>query len=677
MTETTVATLHARLELLEYEFLGVDFDIKTNNFLLKLRSLTRKIEEAAAGGNRVNINGELYMESYRQMSPNCFDFFKSLQDCEWKQKNNAYRVGATDSNVATIYDAWPRDRVIFASKEARDTFFNLLRRWHGGGDIIAKIARFKIEGVMPELPAGWTERTDRPLSPYQRAAAAVSIGEEAFAYHMDRGVGKTGTAVQRVNVEAMMTFDGRLSGGAKRPDGKRMMRVLVVCPRQVRLNWQREFTKFATVPGKVSIIKGQLHDRVKQLAEAITADNDAMFSAAIISYDSLTRTLDQIMLVPWDLVITDEAQYFKDPRTNRTKAMLQLRDVCSRRLSLTGSPIGNSVMDLWSQMEFLGHGASGFTSFKTFKDFHGEYTKAINNSGVGVAKLIGLKNIPLLQQRLARMSFSISKEDAGLNLPDKVYSIEEIEMTPYQADLYKRMQDELAIEIEDKLSGDVVDEVTISNVLVQLLRLSQITCGFIAFDAIVDEDTGEVTRPKRIEKISPQNPRVEQVIEMLQDRDPKSKTIIWCSFVYSIKELSEALTAANIGHVTYYGGTKDADRDNNVDKFNNDPECKVIIANPQTAGEGLNLIGYNLADEANSDTYCDLEIFYSNNWSYLQRAQAEDRAHRRGTRMPVQIIDLVAPGTIDEEILDRLTSKKDVAMTVSDLRDTLRRVLDK
>lgn len=663
-----------RLSLEPHDYVGVTYDEAHRRFYMRSRSITTDVAEAPPQPARYNIRGEVWYDSWKQPSLEASSFFSRdiLPECEWNDKHSAYRVEATDVSVQALDEYWPRERIIFGSRSAEMAFYRILARFRRGASIAEAIARFKLESVVPQLPTCWTEKTE--LSPYQRAAASISIGEEAFAYFMDRGTGKTATSVQRVNVEAAMINEGRLSGGGKRRDGGRMMRVLVICPAQVRLNWQREFAKFSSRRGKCLVIRGGLPLRIRTLAEAVMPEDGHDFSVAVIGYDSVPRTIDHLSVVPWDLIVCDESHYFKDPRTNRFEALTQLRSVSARRLILTGTPIGNTVMDLWAQLEFINEGSSGFTSLKSFKNFHGEYVRS-ENGAVGVARLVGLKNIPLLQDRLSRLSFSVTKEEAGLNLPDKVYSTHEIEMTAYQADVYRRVSQELAIEIEDKLSGEVVDEMTVSNILVKLLRLAQITSGFISYDAVYEMETGELVRPKRVEEISSDNPKLAATVELIEQQDPKAKTIVWCCFVHNIERISKELSVRGIKHVTYYGGTPQSERDSNVDAFNNDPDTRVIVCNPQTAAEGLNLLGYDTARSEASDTYCDLEIFYSCNWSAIQRAQAEDRAHRRGTRMPIQIVDLVVPGSIDEEILDRLESKKDVAMTVTELRDTLRRLV--
>lgn len=661
------------LDLQEQDRLGIAIGRTTDKegeehtrFLIRARSLTRDRSKARPGTGRYVIAGEEYFDYWEEPSADACRFTSRLPECSYVKAQDRWSAACTDTTAVVITRAWGYDRLVFADDDVRSVFDSLLSSFQEGETVAERTAAFKLEGRVPPVPPTWTERTDAQLSPYQRAAATLSLSRSSFALFMDRGTGKTCCAIQAVNVEAA---DARRDG--------RTLKVLVVCPQQVRLNWQREFTKFSWLPGRVTTVRGAQWTRVERLAEIVRPDGVSAFSVAVIGYESLVRTMEYVKLVDWDVVICDESHYFKESRTQRFKAMKALRGCSRRRLILTGTPIGNSPMDLWSQLEFLYEGASGFSSFKAFRQFYGVYEKT-DKRWQGVEKLIGLQNVPLLQERLARLSFSVTKKEAGLQLPDKVYGVREVQMTPYQQDFYNRLQEQLAVEIEDQLSKAVVDQVTINNVLTMLLRLAQVTSGFVTFDAKVDTDTGVEVQPKRIQELSTVNPKVEELKRLLtEDRDPRAKTIVWCTFVHNIKRVSEELTAMGIRHGCYYGATREADRDAIVDAFNCEPDFKVIVCNAQTAGEGLNLLGYDTRDPERSHTFCDMEVFFSSNWSAIQRGQAEDRAHRRGTRMPVQVVDLIVPGTIDEDILDRVTSKRDMADTVADLRDVLSRILSR
>lgn len=582
-------------------------------------------------------------------------------------KNNQWRAGATDFTALLIHKCWPANQIKFASEEAQTLYQYLLMRFHVQHQRAAMQAAFKLSNVLPERPNDWIVHKERPLSPHQETAVQFCLEQEACALFMDKGTGKTATAIQRFCMEAIRY----------NRETQKMYRVLIVCPQQVCMNWSIEIDRFAITSGKRVVIRGTALDRLKAITHAMATEEDCDFSAMIVPYDSFVASAQFFQAIEFDLCILDESHHIKSPRTERWKALREFRDKCKRKMILTASPIGNNPMDLWTQLEFLGSGLSGFQTFEAFRKFHGEW-EDVGGQHTGVSKLVAMKNVPLLQERLSRLAFTITKKDANLQLPDKVYDIHEIEMTPRQRKVYEKVASELAVEIEDKLSGET-DEMTIRHVLTALLRLVQVTSGFITIDAKYNDD-GDVSQPKNVKQIDGiyDNPKINAVIELLKDpeRDPLGKTIIWAIYREDIRAISQRLQEEKIEHGLYYGAVSIKDRDAVVDRFNKDPNCRVIICNPQSAGEGLNLLGYDYTKEEESTTYCDHEIFFSCNWSAILRGQAEDRAHRRGTRMPVRITDLTVPGTIDEEIRSRVQAKIEMANSITDVKSILSRVLN-
>lgn len=647
----------------------------SRRFILTPRSITSNAAEkrASSACGRYVIHGVEHWDHWIPPTKEAIESLQRLPECKRRKNRDESVAECTDFNAIMLHRMWG-DRII-GSDEALAVLRDLVAQWGEGDAIALATARFKKDRALPKLPKVWAERADAPLADYQRAAVAISLmSRDGFALHMDRGTGKTPCAVQRVNVEAAMVKAGLLDGGANHES--RMLRVLVVCPPQVRLNWQREFDRFSTTRGRVSVIRGGLPERVGQLAEMIRPETGLNFSVSIIGYDTGVRTVDYLRICPWDLMITDESQFYKDPNTKRWKEFIsRIRDAARRRLSLTGSPIGNSPLDLWPQLEFLREGGSGFVHHKEFRNFHGQFEKV--TGAQGVEKLTGLRRVPMLQERLARMTFSVTKDEAGLKLPPKVKTLHEVQMLPYQADVYRRLQEQLALEIEDKLSKTVVDEVTINNVLVMLLRLHQVTNGFITYDAKVDPDTGDVLQPKRVAELCPTNPRIDALVDIIKDpeRDPRGKTIVWFQFRHTREMICKRLEEEGVKHVSYYGGMTSAQRQAAEDAFNLDPSVKVIVGNAATMAEGLTLIGYDRNRPEAYDTNCDTQVFFGYDWSSLKRAQAEDRPHRRGTRVQVNTVDLCVPGSIDEEILSRVEGKRASADAVADVSKILDRVL--
>lgn len=672
------------LRLGSHDYLEIWMDEKNSNFEMRpisCRPLRSGDEVVVDAKNiKTTVTGDKVVPYGSRPSWEARQFFKRIPESRFIGAKDFARpddwwIGGTDYSVIVIHHSWPRDRIIFRGQTSHVFYHFLLRRFLSQTARANLQAKFKLNGETPEMPEDFEEHPnpDLRLADYQKVALVMGLGQEATGLYMDRGTGKTPTTIARICLEAKRTRQGKMGD-------PRMMRVLVVCPNQVRKNWQKEFSRFATTPGKITIIRGGQFYRIKLLTEAMKDEPDCAFSVCIIGYDTLPRDVEFFEKVPWDLIVTDESHYFKSQGTKRFKTLKRLREFSGRRMELTGTPIGNSIMDLYSQLEFLGEGLSGFSSFKNFISFHGKFKKDMVASDNGRFKLEGVQNIPLMQERLSRLTFSISREDAGLKLPPKVPLTFEVNMTPKQFDFYRKLATQLAIEIKSDMEKGQDKTLTAEHILTKLLRLQQICSGFITWDEIQDPDTGEVIQQRKTEQIDSQNPKINELISYYFDpqRDPNSKMVIWCCFVEDIRAISQRLSIEGIRHATYYGATSDADREYAEEAFNKDPDLKVLIANPQTAGEGLNLHGYDIEnpDGPTKDTYAGDVIFYSMNWSYIQWAQAQDRAHRRGTKMPVNIIDLMVPGSIDEEIRDRVRTKEHNALTIQDIQQILENVLD-
>lgn len=462
----------------------------------------------------------------------------------------------------------------------------------------------------------------------------------------------------------------RRIAGVKRP-----YLALIVCPKQLRFNWELEFCRFATTRGRLTRIAGHELKRTKQLIDAIEVDPEDRYSVVIISYDSLGRTqgLDRI---PWDLAVLDESHFVKNSGTKRWKACRDLRARARQRMVLTGTPITNTVMDLYTQWEFLGDGWSGFSSHAAFKQFYGVFDERDTSTGFG--KIVGVQNLPFMKERIAQQAFVVKKSEVLKDLPDKQYDVWEVEMTEEQTELYNKVRDALVVQIENELDrSDTPKSMMANNILTKLLRLAQVTSGFMVYDPVYGED-GTCLREKIIDRLDP-NPKLEALVEILKDKTSKDKTIVWATFVQDLKSISARLKMEEIDHVLFYGGTSDADREEAVRRFNEDPRCKVFVGNPTAGGTGLNLLGYPPGHEHADlyDTNANHVIYFSQNWSMPARAQSEDRCHRRGTREPVRITDLTVPDTIDQEIRSRVLSKRQHADDVANIKELLKSIFNR
>jgi SNF2 family DNA or RNA helicase len=229
-------------------------------------------------------------------------------------------------------------------------------------------------------------------------------------------------------------------------------------------------------------------------------------------------------------------------------------------------------------------------------------------------------------------SYRILKKDC-LDLPDKVFTKRTIELSDEQQKAYSEMKANAITMLKGESS-------TALNVLTQLIRLHQITCGHMK------TDSGEVINLK--------NSRLDELMQILGETT--GKVIIWANYIYDIHSIEEAIKKefGPGSYCTYYGGTKQEDRQKCIKKFQ-DPEnpIRFFIGNTQTGGYGITL------------TEASTVIYYSNNYDLEKRIQSEDRAHRIGQKNKVLYIDLVAKGTVDEKIIQSLRNKVNIAKEIS------------
>ena len=590
--------------------------------------------------------------------------YKFMQEMPEKKKLDGFgrfKVAATDTSVAQILTHCTPDTITFADDLAKVTFQSIALRTKMSEQIREQTAIYKETKVLPHLAEQLT--FDPRLAGYQKLAACNGYLADGYGEFMEQGTGKTFAAIGIID---NLKTDY-------------IPKILVVAPNNVRLNWSKEIQKFSTKICKTVVVRGTQMARISRLVECFKKTGQEV-SVAVLGYDLIAGMWDALQMIEWDIVILDESHYIRNSATKRWKYVKRLREKAKKRLCLTGTPIANSIMDLYTQLEFMGEGYSGFTSFKAFKSFFGVYERENAKSGGGqYERLLALQNVPIMQDRLSRYAFIITKKEALPDLPDKLYDIDEIEMPEAQADAYDRLAKDLVYEIESELNNSTQNQaMVINNVLTMLLKLAQITSGFLNVAAEYGPE-GEVIHAKKTIQFAP-NPKTERMIEIITEKreaEPNSKTIVWACFTHDIEHLARACAANGIKAVTFYGQTSDADRVEAERAFNFDADCKVFIGNPAAGGTGLNLLGYPPGFPDQAVTNADHVVYYSQDWSSLKRSQSEDRAHRRGTRHPVRITDLCVPGTIDETIRARVVEKRMNALEITDVRSILREIVNR
>lgn len=332
--------------------------------------------------------------------------------------------------------------------------------------------------------------------------------------------------------------------------------------------------------------------------------------------------------------VVDESTTIKSHKSRRTKAVLKLSPLLKYRRILTGTPITESPFNAFSQAQFLKPGLLGYTNFFSFSHRYAEYrTRMLGPRQF--QEVVRYKNLEELKGKLEQFSTFVAKADC-LDLPPKLYTVREVPLSKQQQKLYKDMRELYMAELNDIT-------IEVDNPLGKLQKLHQIICGHM-IDGVSEQT------------ITFDDTRMTALMDTIEECT--GKVIIFAHFVHSIHRIMEQL-AAEYGHdscVHYYGGTSADDRARAIRDFQ-DPDSPVrfFVANQQTAGYGLTL------------TQARTVIYFSNSYSLEQRLQSEDRPHRPGQNHPVNIVDLIAPDTVDAKLRNALIDKVDVAQTVTGL----------
>lgn len=351
------------------------------------------------------------------------------------------------------------------------------------------------------------------------------------------------------------------------------------------------------------------------------------------SYKSGMEFAYNFLLSGRTLVILDESSRIKNPQATRTKNIIKLRDLAPYRRLMSGSPVTKGAEDLYAQFLFLHPDILGFSSFYTFAN------RYLVMGGWENKQIVGYKNMEELQNRIDGHTLRVLKSDC-LDLPERTYTNRLVEMTPEQEKLYTQMRDDFLVELEN---GAILDAPL---AITRLLRLQQILCGHLPGET--EASTGWLQIPTNRTKV---------YMEVVGEAKDHSKILTWCRFRADAQVVAKSLKEAGIGYVIYAGTSEQ--RTEAIRQFREDPDIRVFIANPATAGIGLNL------------TVSNVTIWYSLSFDLEQYLQANDRNHRIGQKNPVTYVHLETPNTIDTKLIKSLVSKKNIADMILDIRDVL------
>lgn len=438
----------------------------------------------------------------------------------------------------------------------------------------------------------------------------------------DMGTGKTTTAIGWLR--------------CKYVQAQSVLPTLIVSPIATLGNWLEEFERNSPeqVYSRAVILDGGTKKKL-----GILRDSDARIFITNGESMQQAELAAAIKSKQIKCLVVDEVHRFKNHKSKRLKGLTWISDFTLHRAVLTGTPILNSMMDIWAIWRILDRGESfGLNPFV----FREEYFTDRNAAWKGrpnyfpdYAPKPGMEK--KITEIIDRKASRVKKSDC-LSLPPLIEIVDYVELSAEQSVAYEQMKEELIAYVS---SGECVA----TNALTRVLRLLQILTGYVQVAETEEWNGRHLLRS---------NPRLDRLKELLEELTPKNKVIVWATFKENYSQIRAVCGALKLEYAELTGET--VDRTAELKRFDTDPKCRVMISNPQAGGVGVNMIAASYA------------IYYSRSFSLGDRLQSEARNYRGGSEkhLKVTLIDLVAKDTLDEDVLEALKRKENFSDSVLD-----------
>jgi SNF2 family DNA or RNA helicase len=489
-----------------------------------------------------------------------------------------------------------------------------------------------VEGIGEEAVSGYEYRS-APYD-YQRDLFRKTANKRGWCIFWDPGLGKTKVGIDTVSY---LYQQGKIDC------------VVIIAPKGVDRNWITDEIPVHMPEDVLSKVYTFVYraDKVKT-KKAQSAMDEVMahrgLSFVVAAYDSVRTApfksfMKRLFKHRKVFMGLDESQRIKSSTSQVKTTTVAMAKHAAYVRCFSGTPV-EVPTDIYPQVKAVDPEfwvRKGLPTYAEFKNMFCVYA-ARQYGARKFEQIVGYKNIEILREWVAEISTRLTKEDAGLQLPPKVYTKRYHEMSAEQSRVYTELRLNTQTLLE---SGDLLE---VESPMVRLLRLQQIVCGYVA--------TGE---GEPLQRIGKENPRLDLCLEICEDLPHQA--VIFSRFTNDISQLCAALGKKAVR----YDGTVDDDTRAHVKKRFQSGDVQFFVAS-DAAAEGLTLIGGKTM------------IFYANDFKLIKRLQKEDRIHRVGQTVSVNYIDLVCAGTVDEDIVRALCNKFDIAnqLTGDKLRDWIR-----
>jgi superfamily II DNA or RNA helicase len=388
---------------------------------------------------------------------------------------------------------------------------------------------------------------------------------------------------------------------------------LVVCPASLLGNWEREIRRFA--PG---VPVHRYHGSTRSIMDTVDTEGFVLTTYGTMRVDSAA-----LSTVAWDLVVADEAQHVKNPRSDTAVALRRIP--AHARVALTGTPVENNLSELWAILDWTTPGLLG-----TLGSFRSRWAQPIESGDAAAAARLGRLLTPFLLRR--------RKSDPGIapELPPKTETDQPVALTREQAGLYEAVVRETMAQIRDSTG------IQRRGLVLKLLTGLKQVCNHPA------QYLGETGTP-----LSGRSGKLELLDELVDTiRAESGGLLVFTQYVAMARLLERHLGERGVPTQFLHGGTPVRRRDELVRTFQDSAEPPVFLLSLKAAGTGLNL------------TRADHVVHYDRWWNPAVEAQATDRAHRIGQVRPVQVHRFITEGTLEDRIATMLESKKELADAV-------------
>lgn len=531
------------------------------------------------------------------------DVCKSVLGARWDPEVKAWKYPPTTGAAVALADAF-RPYALTWSDSAQGLLDRAAQQ--------AEAQAHKTAETLANIPL-----ENQPAWHHQKQCYWFSVQLLAVMIAADMGTGKS-----RMCIDLLVNRGHRL--------------VLVCCPKSVIKVWPGEFAKHAARPYTViTLDEGSVADRMRKAEKEIRLAQARKERAAVVmNYESIWREpmAEFALKTRWDCVVLDESHRIKSPGGQASKFLGRLADNVLSRICLTGTPMPHSPLDIYAQYRFLDKGVFG-TSFTAFRNRYAEM------GGYGNYQVLGYQNQQELHAKMYSIAFRVLAEDVQ-DLPETMDLIRPVTISAAARKVYEQIDEDFVASVD-------AGQVTVTNALTRLLRLQQVTSGFIT----LDRDVEHPTEKAEIRELD--TAKADVLADILEDLQPTEPVAIFCRFQRDLDTIKLVAKSLNRGCAELSG------RMNELEAWQQDRDGKLplIAVQIQAGGVGVNLVRAH---------YC---VYFSLGYSLGDYLQSRKRTHRPGQNERVTYFHLIAEKTVDETVYQALEKRQNVVeMILSTVR---------